>query len=92
MPVIQFKGKTAIESYHHTVPHHTLEFDPKLSVLPKGEKLSRDGTLTRLRGQSRLTIKVAHGHYHLELITFLSSKEAFQAKFPCTFTKRLTAQ
>jgi hypothetical protein len=33
MPVIQFKGKTAIESYHHTIPHHTLEFDPKLSVL-----------------------------------------------------------
>jgi hypothetical protein len=25
MPVLQFKGKTAIECYHHTVPHHTLE-------------------------------------------------------------------
>ncbi len=22
MPVLQFKGKTAIECYHHTVPHH----------------------------------------------------------------------
>ncbi|GEM_PF-2597789 len=22
MPVLQFKGKTAIESYHHTVSHH----------------------------------------------------------------------
>ena len=38
MPVLQFKGKTAIESYHHTIPHHTLEFDTKLSVLEKGEK------------------------------------------------------
>ncbi len=37
MPVLQFKGKTAIECYHHTVPHHTLEFDGKLSVLGKGE-------------------------------------------------------
>jgi hypothetical protein len=45
MPLIQFKGKTAIESYHHTIPHHTLEFDPKLSVLPKGEKPSLDGNL-----------------------------------------------
>ena len=31
MPVLQFKGKTAIECYHHTVSHHTLEFDVKLS-------------------------------------------------------------
>jgi len=30
MPVLQFKGKTAIERYHHTVPHHTLEFDGEL--------------------------------------------------------------
>jgi len=30
MPVLQFKGKTAIECYHHTLPHHTLEFDGKL--------------------------------------------------------------
>lgn len=27
MSVLQFKGKTAIERYHHTVPHHTSEFD-----------------------------------------------------------------
>ena len=38
MPFIQFKGKTAVESYHHSVPHHTLELDGKLSVLGKGEK------------------------------------------------------
>src|SRR5437868_7896892 len=45
MPVLQFKGKTAIESYHHSVPHHILEFDAKLSVLPKGQKPSLDGNL-----------------------------------------------
>ena len=38
MPVLQFKGKSAIECYHHTVPHHTLELDGKLSVLGKSEK------------------------------------------------------
>jgi len=56
MPVIQFKGKTAIESYHHTVPHHTLEFDPKLSVLPKGEKPSLDGNLI-IEGDNLLALK-----------------------------------
>jgi hypothetical protein len=38
MPVLQFKGKTAVEPYHYTVPHYTLDFDKKLSLLPKGEK------------------------------------------------------
>ncbi|MGQ0760886.1 MAG: hypothetical protein ACT4OT_02535 [Acidobacteriota bacterium] len=56
MPVIQFKGKTAIESYHHTVPHHTLGFDPKLSVLPKGEKPSLDGNLI-IEGDNLLALK-----------------------------------
>lgn len=45
MPVLQFKGKSVIESYHHTVPHCRLEFDPKLSLLPKGEKPGLDGNL-----------------------------------------------
>jgi hypothetical protein len=36
MPTLSFKGKTAVETYHYTVPHHVLEFDEKLSVLPKG--------------------------------------------------------
>jgi len=45
MPTLQFKGKTAIECYHHTVQHHTLEFDEKLSVLGKGEKPGLDGNL-----------------------------------------------
>ena len=45
MPVLQFKGKSVIESYHHTVAHHRLDFDKKLSVLPKGEKPGLDGNL-----------------------------------------------
>ena len=45
MPVLQFKGKTAIECYHHTVPHHILEFDGKLLVLGKVEKPGLDGNL-----------------------------------------------
>jgi hypothetical protein len=32
MPVVQFKGKTAIACYHQTVSHRTLEFSPKHSV------------------------------------------------------------
>ncbi len=42
MPIIQFKGKTAIESYHRVVPHHTLEIDGKLSL---AKKPSLDGNL-----------------------------------------------
>ena len=42
MPIIQFKGKTAVESYHRVVPHHTLEVDGKLSL---GKKPSLDGNL-----------------------------------------------
>jgi adenine-specific DNA-methyltransferase len=56
MPVLQFKGKTAIESYHHTVPHHILDFDAKLSVLPKGQKPSLDGNLI-IEGDNLLALK-----------------------------------
>src|SRR5439155_96399 len=56
MPVLQFKGKTAVESYHYTVPHHTLDFDRKLSVLPKGEKPGLDGNLI-LEGDNLLALK-----------------------------------
>lgn len=45
MPVLRFKGKTAIECYHHTVPHHTLEFDSKLPVADKGEERWLNGDL-----------------------------------------------
>jgi adenine-specific DNA-methyltransferase len=56
MPVLQFKGKTAIECYHHTVPHHTFEFDGKLSVLAQGEKLGLDGNLI-IEGDNLLALK-----------------------------------
>src|SRR6266849_9569772 len=56
MPVLQFKGKTAVESYHYTVPHHTLEFDKKLSVLEKGQKPSLVGNLI-IEGDNLLALK-----------------------------------
>jgi adenine specific DNA methylase Mod len=56
MPVLQFKGKSVIESYHHTVPHHRLEFDRKLSVLPKGDQPGLDGNLI-IEGDNLLALK-----------------------------------
>lgn len=56
MPTIQFKGKSVIETYHHTVAHHRLEFVPKLSVLPKGEKPSLEGNLI-IEGDNLLALK-----------------------------------
>jgi adenine specific DNA methylase Mod len=56
MPQLQFKGKTAIECYHHTVPHHTLEFDSKLSELDKGEKPGLEGNLI-IEGDNLIALK-----------------------------------
>jgi adenine-specific DNA-methyltransferase len=56
MPVLSFKGKTAVENYHWTVPHHILDFDAKLSVLPKGQKPSLDGNLI-IEGDNLLALK-----------------------------------
>jgi DNA modification methylase len=56
MPVLQFKGKTAIECYHHTVSHRTLEFDTKLSVLGKGEKPGLDGNVI-IEGDNLIALK-----------------------------------
>jgi adenine-specific DNA-methyltransferase len=56
MPVLQFKGKTAIESYHYTVPHHTLEFDLRLSVPSKGEDPGLGGNLI-IEGDNLLALK-----------------------------------
>ena len=56
MPVLQFKGKSIIESYHHTVPHHRLEFDKKLSLLPKGQQPALDGNLI-IEGDNLLALK-----------------------------------
>ena len=56
MPILQFKGKTAVENYHHTVPHHSLEFDSKLSCLGKGEEPNLDGNLI-VEGDNLLALK-----------------------------------
>ena len=56
MPTLNFKGKTAVETYHYTVPHHVLEFDEKLSVLGGGEKPSLDGNLI-VEGDNLLALK-----------------------------------
>lgn len=56
MPVLQFKGKTAVESYHHTVPHHILKFDTGLSVLGKSEKPGLDGSVI-IEGDNLLALK-----------------------------------
>src|SRR6266853_1862559 len=56
MPTLDFKGKSVIDTYHHTVPHHTLEFDPKLSLLPKGQKPSLSGNLI-IEGDNLLALK-----------------------------------
>ena len=56
MPALQFNGKPAVECHHHTVPHHVLEFDPKLSVLGKGEKPGLDGNLI-IEGDNLVALK-----------------------------------
>ena len=62
MPVLQLKGKTAVECYHYTVRHHTLEFDKKLSVLEKGQKPSLDGNLI-IEGDNLLALKALLPYY-----------------------------
>ena len=56
MPVLQFKGKTVVENYHHTLPHHRLEFDRDLSLLAKDKKPSLDGNLI-IEGDNLLALK-----------------------------------
>jgi adenine-specific DNA-methyltransferase len=56
MPVLQFKGKTAIETYHNTIPHHAFEIDEKLSVFAKGEKPTLNGNLI-IEGDNLLALK-----------------------------------
>src|SRR3989442_6928657 len=56
MPTLNFKGKSVIEMYHHTVPHHRLEFEEKLSLLPEGEKPALDGNLI-IEGDNLLALK-----------------------------------
>ncbi len=56
MPTLHFKGKSVVETYHHTVPHHTLEFIKKYSVLEKGQEPSLDGNLI-IEGDSLIALK-----------------------------------
>jgi DNA modification methylase len=56
MPVLQFKGKTAVETYHYSVPHHVLEFDKGLSELAEGENPGLDGNLI-IEGDNLLALK-----------------------------------
>ncbi len=56
MPTLSFKGKTVIETYHHTVPHHRLVLDAKLSVLEKGQKPGLDGNLI-IEGDNLIALK-----------------------------------
>jgi len=56
MPVLQFKGKSVVENYHHTVPHHIFEFDQGLSCLNKGAKPGLDGNLI-IEGDNLLALK-----------------------------------
>ncbi|MDO8588993.1 MAG: site-specific DNA-methyltransferase [Armatimonadota bacterium] len=53
MPTLNFKGKTAVESYHLVVPHHILDFDEKLSLT---DSPSLDGNLI-IEGDNLLALK-----------------------------------
>lgn len=53
MPTLNFKGKSAVESYHLVVPHHVLEFDAELSL---SEKPSLDDNLI-IEGDNLLALK-----------------------------------
>lgn len=55
MPVLQFKGRVAIEGYHHTVPHHLLETVAKLS-LTDGKGAGLDGNMI-VEGDNLVALK-----------------------------------
>jgi adenine-specific DNA-methyltransferase len=56
MPVVQFKGKTAVECYHHTLPHHTLQLNNRLSSLRKDEEAGLEHNLI-IEGDNLLALK-----------------------------------
>jgi adenine-specific DNA-methyltransferase len=53
MPVLTFKGKSAVEHHHRVVPHHVLEIDPKLSL---AKEPGLDGNLI-VEGDNLLALK-----------------------------------
>ena len=56
MPYLNFKGKTAVETYHHTLAHHTFELASDLSVLEPDQEPSLDGNLI-IEGDNLLALK-----------------------------------
>ena len=56
MPFLQFKGRTAVESYHYSLPHHALDLDAGLSLLPDGDDPSLDGNLI-IEGDNLVALK-----------------------------------
>jgi adenine-specific DNA-methyltransferase len=56
MPFLQFKGRTAVESYHYSLPHHALELDAGLSLLADGQEPSLDGNLI-VEGDNLVALK-----------------------------------
>ncbi len=93
MPVLQFKGKTAVECYHYTIPHHTLEFDGSTSVIEKGQSPSLGGNLI-IEGDNLLALK-ALLPTHAGLIKCIYkkssvSKAAITSSFPSFFGRHST--
>src|SRR5579862_8087936 len=59
MPYLQFKGKAAVEAYHHSLPHHTLEIAADLSASGNGtepDAYSLDNNLI-IEGDNLLALK-----------------------------------
>ncbi len=56
MPVLEFKGKSAVVNHHYTVPHHRLELVSELSCLGRKEAPALDGNLI-VEGDNLLALK-----------------------------------
>ena len=56
MPFLQFKGRSAVETYHYSLPHHVLKLDAERSVLGADESASLDGNLI-IEGDNLLALK-----------------------------------
>jgi adenine-specific DNA-methyltransferase len=56
MPYLQFKGKTAVETYHYTLPHHALDLMLEQSVLGAGQEPALDRNLI-VEGDNLLALK-----------------------------------
>ena len=79
MPVLTFKGKTAIETYHHTVPHHALDLDKKLSCLRSKDEPSLDENLI-VEGDNLLADRLSDPLHELRLGQIVVEDPAFIAR------------